>query len=121
MATILVIEDDTLTRELYRRVLEKRGHRVLATDKGVEGLELTWHEKVDLVLLDLSLPDLDGVLIAGLIKRVTGTIPVVAVTGRSDESARQRALSQGCSGYITKPIDVHTFGQQVETYIPNKA
>ena len=118
MARILIIEDDEMSQNLFARLLERRGHEVFKAGQGLKGLEIAQTEMLDLILLDLGLPDLDGTSLAGLFNRFPGDhAKIIAVTGRTGEDARRRALCQGCDGYLTKPIDIHTFGETVEGYL----
>lgn len=117
MATILVIEDDPNGANIVERVLCKYGHVVIVEDEGFRGLKRASLGGIDLVLLDLDLPDIPGHVIAGLIKRLPGNIPVVAVTARVDDLARTRAARFGCDGYITKPLDTRRFPEQVSSFL----
>ena len=100
---MLVIEDDRDIRDLVRRYLERAGHAVLSTGSGVEGLSLLARGAPDLVVLDLGLPDLDGLEVlreAG----AAGGVPVIVLTARSDVDDRIRGLSLGADDYVTKPF-----------------
>jgi DNA-binding response OmpR family regulator len=120
MAKILVIEDDPHSADIAARVLKRRGHEVLVASEGLTGLKIASQEQVDLVLLDLGLPDIGGHTIAALINRIPGNIPVVAVTASTDMATQKRAMSYGCDGYITKPIDTRAFPDQVAQFIRSK-
>lgn len=118
MAAILIVENDDLSANLFKRLLEKRGHTTLHTSSGLKAIEMVVEQAPDLILLDLGLPDLDGTTVAGIINQMSrADVPIIAVTGRTGQNAEQRALSQGCCGYITKPIDTRTFGEQIEAYL----
>ena len=100
---MLVVEDDRDLRDLVRRYLERAGHAVLSTGSGVEGLTLLAETAPDLVVLDLGLPDLDGLDI--LREARTGrTTAVIVLTARSDVENRIRGLSLGADDYVTKPF-----------------
>jgi DNA-binding response OmpR family regulator len=103
MGTVLVVEDDRRLRELVRRYLERAGHAVLSTGSGVEGLKLLAEGEPDLVVLDLGLPDLDGLDILREARSGRAT-PVVVLTARSDVEDRIRGLSLGADDYVTKPF-----------------
>ncbi len=120
MAKILVIEDDPHSADIVTRVLKRRGHEVLVASEGLTGLKIASQEQVDLVLLDLGLPDIGGHTIAALINRIPGNIPVVAVTASTDLATQKRAMSYGCDGYITKPIDTRAFPEQIAQFIRDK-
>lgn len=121
MAKILVIEDDPHSANIVRRVLNRRGHEVIHTSEGLAGLKMAGEEGVDLVLLDLGLPDIGGHTIAALINRLPGDLPIVAVTGSTDSVTQRRAMNYGCDGYITKPIDTRAFPKQIEAFIREAA
>jgi DNA-binding response OmpR family regulator len=103
MGSVLVIEDDRDLRDLVRRYLERAGHAVLSTGSGVEGLRLLEDGAPDLVVLDLGLPDLDGLDVLRE-ARTRGRTPVIVLTARSDVEDRIRGLSLGADDYVTKPF-----------------
>lgn len=117
MAKILLIEDDPNSARLATRVLEKEGHEIIHTSEGLTGLKLASQQSVDLILLDLGLPDISGHTIAALINRIPGDVPIVAVTASSDEATERRAKAYGCDGYITKPIDTRAFPGQIAAFL----
>ena len=100
---MLVVEDDRDLRDLVRRYLERAGHAVLSTGSGVEGLSLLAGTAPDLVVLDLGLPDLDGLEILRE-ARARGTTAVIVLTARSEVEDRIRGLSLGADDYVTKPF-----------------
>jgi two-component system alkaline phosphatase synthesis response regulator PhoP len=103
MGTVLVVEDDRDLRDLIRRYLERAGHAVLSTGSGAEGLTLLADTAPDLVVLDLGLPDVDGLEV--LREARTGrTTPVIVLTARSEVEDRIRGLSMGADDYVTKPF-----------------
>lgn len=104
VSTVLVVEDDRDLRNLVRRYLERAGHAVLSTGSGVEGLKLLAGTAPDLVVLDLGLPDLDGLEILRAARAGGGGIPVVVLTARSDVEDRIAGLSLGADDYVTKPF-----------------
>jgi CheY-like chemotaxis protein len=103
---ILIIEDVELNRDLLIQLLEDSYALLLAVD-GKDGLEVAYRERPDLILLDLSLPVIDGWEVARQLKAsaVTATIPVIALTAHAMSGDERRAKECGCDGYITKPID----------------
>lgn len=102
MSTVLVVEDDRDIRELLRRYLERAGHAVLTTGSGLEALRLVEASHVDLVLLDLGLPDLDGIEVLASARRVN--LPVVVLSARSTVEERINGLTAGADDYVTKPF-----------------
>ncbi|MBN1430683.1 MAG: response regulator [Anaerolineae bacterium] len=117
MATILIIEDDPNSIKILTRVLERAGHEVMFATEGLSGVKIIHEQKVDLILLDMGLPDLGGHTVAALIKRIPGSVPIVAVTASTDPAVERRARSYGCAGYITKPINTRTFIEQITPYL----
>lgn len=102
-ATILVIEDEPPIRRLLRTTLTAHDYRVVEAATGGEGLSGVRHHRPDLVLLDLGLPDVDGLdLIAKI--RVHGPVPIVVLSSRGDEAAKVIALDSGADDYVTKPF-----------------
>jgi signal transduction histidine kinase len=118
--TILVVEDNPINRKLARNVLRSRGYRVLEAVSGEEGLSLLANEAVDLILMDIQLPGMDGLEITRMLKADPSTagIPVVALTAHVQANDEARAFEAGCKGYITKPIRLARFPAQVEAYLP---
>ncbi|WP_088315464.1 response regulator transcription factor [Kineosporia sp. R_H_3] len=104
VGTVLVVEDDRDIRDVVRRYLERAGHAVLSTGSGIEALRLLDDAAVDLVVLDLGLPDLDGFEVLREARRGGGRLPVVVLTARAEVDDRIRGLSSGADDYVTKPF-----------------
>lgn len=117
--TILVIEDNEQNMYLVTFILEKHGYRVLQAQTGREGLALAKEHLVDLILLDIQLPELDGYAIASMIREVDKLkkIPMIAVTSYAMSGDREKALESGCTGYIEKPINPDTFMKEVQQFL----
>jgi CheY-like chemotaxis protein len=120
VATILVVEDTPGNLALATKLLRAAGHHVLATDTGAEGVALARDQLPDLVLMDLGLPDMDGWQALREIRADdrTANLRVVAFTADAMLGDRERALSEGFDGYMSKPIDFSTFAHSVEGYLP---
>jgi DNA-binding response OmpR family regulator len=103
VSTVLVVEDDRDLRDLVRRYLERAGHAVLSTGSGAEGLRLMTDGAPDLVVLDLGLPDIDGLEVLREARAGRST-PVIVLTARSEVEDRIRGLSLGADDYVTKPF-----------------
>jgi CheY-like chemotaxis protein len=113
---VLVADDKATGRELVRTVLEGGGYEVFEACDGVEALECAHRLHPDLIILDLHMPGLDGF---GVIKELRlhsdfVRTPVVALTASAMQGDRQRALSAGFTGYITKPVSLKTLRSEVE-------
>lgn len=102
-ATVLVVEDELKIRELVRRYLEREGLAVLTTGSGAEALTMLDAQPVDLIVLDLNLPDISGETIAAEV-RTRGAIPILMLTAKSTEADRIRGLELGADDYLTKPF-----------------
>lgn len=118
MATILIVEDNPDNMKLVRTVLAARGHRIVELAGGERLLESLRSAQPDLVLLDIQLPGADGFQLLDLMQREEQPLPpVVALTAHAMAGDRERALQAGFDGYLTKPIDVATFGRTIESYL----
>ena len=119
ISKILLVEDNEQNALLIKRVLEARKHEVIHVSEGESGLRTAVDELPDLILVDLGLPDIDGQTLVALIKRVpelTDT-PMVAVTAWPEDTAREMATAYGCDGFISKPINVRTFPDQIDEFL----
>jgi two-component system KDP operon response regulator KdpE len=102
-ATILIVEDEPPIRRLLRTTLGAHDYRVLEAATGAEALSALRHHRPDLVLLDLGLPDVDGLALIGKIREL-GPVPIVVLSSRGEESAKVTALDSGADDYVTKPF-----------------
>ena len=110
--TVLVVEDFDETRFVLKLSLELRGYRVLEALNGQEAIEIARREPLDLILMDLSLPILDGFAATRRIREEARSrdVPIVAVTAHATAEYRVKALAAGCNEYVTKPIDFDKLG-----------
>jgi two-component system cell cycle response regulator DivK len=108
MLKILLVEDNEMNRDMLVRRLERRGFEVSTAGDGQEGLSLARTQLPDLILLDMSLPEMDGWEVARQLKSDASThdIPVIALTAHAMHGDREAALVAGCEDYDTKPIDM---------------
>ena len=109
MATILLIEDDGSIRSAITRALTDLGHVVTSSITGMSGLESAVDNPPDVVLLDLGLPDIDGLQVLAMLRAVS-TVPVIIITARDDDADMVRALDAGADDYVVKPFGI----EQVE-------
>ncbi len=116
---VLIVEDNVDNYELVRFLLARAGYEVLAASNGMEGVETARRELPDLILMDLSMPELDGWDAARKLKadERTRKIPVLALTAHTLPGDRKRAIEAGCDGYISKPINVASFEKLVSTLV----
>jgi len=118
-STILYVEDNPDNRSLIRRVLEAEGYAVVEAINAKQALEKLESDTIDLVLMDINMPDMDGYTLTARIKSIEkfSKIPIVAVTANVMRGDREKSLGAGCDGYIQKPIDIDTLSQQIERFI----
>ncbi len=116
---ILVVEDNPSNQLLTSFVLERQGYEVELAESSVEALERVTSRLPDLILMDVQLPGLDGLSFTKVLKSTpeTAGIPIVALTAHAMSGDREDALTAGCVGYIAKPIDTRTFGDQVRGFL----
>ena len=116
-------EDDPDIQLVARLALKKAGYRVIAVSNGRELLEAVQAEKPDIVLLDWMMPEMDGPETCARLQADPGTadIPVVFLTARSQGYEVQRGLSLGAAGYIVKPFDALTLGEQLRSILGDRA
>ena len=119
MKRVLVVEDNETNLYLIRFILEKSGFEVIEAKDGGSGVELYVKEKPDLIIMDLQLPDIDGLETTKRIRasEIDGEIPIVALTSYALAGDREKALAVGCTGYIEKPINPETFVLEIEKYL----
>ena len=116
MTKILLVEDNELNRDMLSRRLMRQGYDVVVAQDGATGLELTETEQPALVLMDMSLPVLDGWEATQRLKAnpETRSIPVIALTAHAMTTDRERALAAGCDDYDTKPIELPRLLEKME-------
>jgi two-component system cell cycle response regulator DivK len=120
MTKILIVEDIPDNAELVRRILSARGYEVLHASDAETGLQMALDQVPDLILLDLGLPDHDGLTLAGWIRATPAlsAVPLVAYTAWPADTAREMASTYGCNGYIGKPIgSVKEFAEKIESFL----
>jgi two-component system cell cycle response regulator DivK len=108
MCRILLVEDNELNRDMLSRRLSHRGYEVIMAGNGRQGVDMARSLNPDVVLMDLSLPEIDGWQVARMLKSDAHTrdIPVVALTAHAMLGDREKALEAGCDDYATKPVDM---------------
>jgi CheY-like chemotaxis protein len=120
---VLLVEDNPMNLELATDLLEACGIEVIAANSGEAAMKLAQEQKPNLILMDLSLPGMDGLQATAALKAnpQTRLIPVVAVTAHAMKGDEQKALDAGCEGYITKPIDTRMFPVLIAQYLQRAA
>ncbi len=116
---ILIVEDNPMNLELATDLLEAAGYVVIQAGTAEEGIKLARAESPDLILMDISLPGMDGLEATGILKQdpTTKDITVIALTAHAMRGDEEKALAAGCTGYITKPIDTREFPKDVARFI----
>ena len=119
MSTILLVEDNEMNRDMLSRRLERRGYTVILAVDGQEGVERAAADQPDLVIMDMSLPVLDGWEATKALKAEASTaaIPVIALTAHAMAGDRERALDTGCDDFDTKPVDFPRLVAKIEALL----
>lgn len=119
MKRLLLVEDELVNRELFRRRLERKGYVVVPAENGLQAVELAKSEKPDLVLMDLGLPDLDGWEVTRRIKAdaATSAIPIIVLSAHASTEAREKAFAAGSEDFETKPVNWDVLFKKIEDVI----
>lgn len=119
MSTILLVEDNHDNRAIYRTILEHVGHTVIEAVDGEEGVRQAREVQPALILMDISIPKIDGYEATRLLKAdpVTADIPIIALTAHVMKDDERKALEAGCDGYIAKPVEPGRVAKEVERFI----
>jgi two-component system cell cycle response regulator DivK len=119
MPKILLVEDNEMNRDMLSRRLERRGYRVAIALDGEQGVSMAGSEAPDLILMDMSLPVLDGWEAARQLKAAPGTraIPIIALTAHAMVGDREKAIEAGCDDYDTKPVEFQRLLEKVEAIL----
>ena len=119
MAKILLVEDNEMNRDMLSRRLLRRGFDVAVAVDGQQGVEMASSELPELILLDMSLPVLDGWMAAGKLKAdpATSTIPIIALTAHAMGGDREKALEAGCDDYDTKPVEFKRLLGKINSFL----
>jgi len=119
MPKILLVEDNEMNRDMLSRRLERKGHRVVVAQDGRQGYLLARSERPDLILMDLSLPVMDGWEVTRLLKGNGSTrhIPIIVLTAHALVSDREKAFEAGCDDYDTKPVEFGRLREKIENLL----
>ena len=122
MAKILLVEDNEMNRDMLSRRLERRGYQVLIAEDGATGVSTAKAESPDLILMDMSLPIMDGWEATRQIKAASETkgIPIIALTAHAMAGDEEKALAAGCNDYETKPVDLPKLLSKIEVLLQSK-
>jgi CheY-like chemotaxis protein len=121
MPKILLVEDNEMNRDMLSRRLERRGFQVVIAVDGQQGVDLARSETPDLILMDMSLPVLDGWEATRQLKKAAETrgIPIIALTAHAMAGDREKALEAGCDDYDTKPIELPRLLGKIDALLAN--
>ena len=122
MTKILLVEDNEMNRDMLSRRLQKKGYEVFMAVNGEEGVKMAQSLKPDLILMDMSLPVLDGWEATRQIKALAETqaIGIIALTAHAMAQDKDKALAAGCDDFDTKPIDIVRLTQKIEALLAQK-
>ena len=116
---ILYIEDNPDNRMLTKRILMVEGYEVLEAEDGPSGLAVAEKEDLDLILVDINMPGMDGYEVTKHLRKMSklDNVPIIALTANVLRGDREKSLDAGCDGYIQKPLDVDMLPEQVATFL----
>jgi len=122
MSKILVVEDNEMNRDMLSRRLQRRGYEVIMAFDGGEGIEMATSQNPDLILMDMSLPVIDGWEATRRLKSApgTGSIPIIALTAHAMAGDREKAMEAGCDDYDSKPIELPRLLSKIEAILQKK-
>ncbi|HLJ92285.1 MAG TPA: response regulator [Gemmataceae bacterium] len=123
MPKILLVEDNEMNRDMLSRRLQRKGYEVLMAMDGGQGVAMAQEQAPDLILMDMSLPVLDGWEATRRLKAQTetGAIPIIALTAHAMEGDRIKALEAGCDDYDTKPIELPRLLEKITALLPQSS
>jgi CheY-like chemotaxis protein len=122
MPKILLVEDNEMNRDMLSRRLQRRGYCVVTAENGEQGLSMARMDAPNLILMDITLPEMDGWDVTRLLKadETTRHLPIIALTARVLVSDRAKAFEAGCDDYDTKPVDFNRLIEKIENLLGKK-
>ena len=119
MPKILIVDDNQDSRELVIKILKKSGYQLAEAVDGEDALNKVAAAPPDLILMDISLPKIDGHEVTRRLKgqEAYKDIPIIALTAHAMKGDKEKALAAGCAGYISKPVDIHNFPDQIKKFL----
>ena len=122
MAKVLLVEDNEMNRDMLSRRLIRRGFQVVFAMDGQQGVDLARSERPDIILMDMSLPIIDGWEASRRLKAddATRSVPVIGLTAHAMSGDREKAIEAGCDDYDTKPVDFARLMEKIQTLITRK-
>jgi CheY-like chemotaxis protein len=120
---VLYVEDNPDNMILVKRVMESAGFTLFQAATGLDGLAMAEKERIDIILLDINLPDIDGYEVARRLrhstKKALAHIPIIAITANALKGDAENALAAGCDVYMSKPVNIHELRARVEGFVPS--
>ncbi len=122
MTRILIVEDNEVNSDMLSRRLRKKGFDVVIAGDGQEGIDRAKSDKPDLILMDISLPGIDGMEVTRRLKadESTRAIPVIALTAHAMDGDREQAMAAGCDEYESKPVDLERLLSKIESHLGSR-
>jgi CheY-like chemotaxis protein len=122
MTKVLIVEDNEMNLDMLSRRLTRKGYEIISAMDGVTGLQMASYENPDLILMDMSLPGMDGWEATSHLKANpdTNKIPVIALTAHAMVGDRDKAINAGCDDYDTKPVEMERLLQKMEKLLSNR-
>lgn len=119
MIKILLVEDNEMNRDMLSRRLKRKGYEVVSANDGARGISMAQTEDPDLILMDISLPVIDGLQATRQLKSDphTRTIPIIALTAHAMAGDREKCLEAGCNDYATKPVEFPQLLAKIESFV----
>jgi two-component system cell cycle response regulator DivK len=119
---ILIVDDNQDSRELAVKILKKVGYQMIEAADGEDALEKANTENPDIILMDISIPKIDGYEVTRRLKSQVSfkDTPIIALTAHAMKGDKEKAMEAGCEGYISKPIDIHELPNQIKSYLKDK-
>jgi CheY-like chemotaxis protein len=123
MTKILLVEDNEMNRDMLGRRLQRRGYQVIIAVDGAEGVAMAQRDAPDVILMDMSLPVIDGWEATRRLKSApeTQAIPIIALTAHAMSGDREKAIEAGCDDYDTKPVEFTRLLAKIEAFLSGKA
>ncbi len=122
MPTILLVEDNEMNRDILTRRLERKGYRVISAHDGLQGHDMAHSQSPDLILMDISLPIMNGWEVTRRLKSHPDTrnIPIIALTAHALATDRAKSIEAGCDDYDTKPVDFTNLQKKIDELLLEK-
>lgn len=122
MPKILLVEDNEMNRDMLSRRLERKGHQIIIAVDGEQGVAMAQSESPDLILMDMSLPILDGWAATRQLKATPATesIPIIALTAHAMSGDREKCMAAGCDDYDTKPVEFNRLLEKIQALLSTK-